>query len=302
MAQTFYNPNTSGISLFEDLANFVKEVSYDQTQFLTRCGTAKATALTHSWTTQALRAAAANRRAGGYLPSYASSDVTATVKRNNQIQFMANPYSVEDSLDWIGRPGEGQQEPYDRQTYLKKKELALDIDRGLFVETVVTRDDDAGTAGQMDGIYAWATGSRLIAQQGSPPLTEDLYGDLSQAIAEASGQTANEAYVNGNLKRSITNWGTPIRRMAEGKKTYTNSIGEYDGDFGTQRIIWDLHATAGYLLLCKMSEIKVAYGVPMKTVELGKTRDSRQGYVKTELTLEIQNPNTVGLMTGLSNA
>lgn len=296
----FYNPNTSGISLFEDLANFVKEISYDQTQFLTRCGTAKATALTHSWTTQALRAAAANRRAGGYSPTFAASDVTASVKRNNQVQFMANPYSVEDSLDWIGRPGEGQQAAYDRQTYLKKKELALDIDRGALVETVVTRDDDAGTAGQMDGIYAWATGSRLIALTGSPSLTEGLYGDLAQAIAEASGQTPTEAFVNGNLKRSITNWGTSIRRMSESNKTYVNSIGEYDGDFGTQRIIWDLHATAGYLLLCKMGEISIAYGVPIKTVELGKERDTRRGYVKSELTLEVKNPNTVGVMTGLA--
>lgn len=300
MAQAWLNPNTSGISLFEDLANFVKEISYDQTQFLTRCGTTQAKALTHSWTTQALRAAATNRRAGGYSPSFATADVTATVKRNNQVQFMASPYSVEDSLDWIGRPGEGQQAAYDRQTYLKKKETALDIDRGLFVETVVTRDDDAGTAGQLDGIYAWATGSRLISLQNSPPLNEDLYGDLSQAVAEASGETADTAFVNGNLKRSITNFGTAIRRMSESSKTYTNSIGEYDGDFGTQRIVWDLHATAGYLLLCKMSYLKVAYGVPLKTVELGKTRDNRQGYVKTEFTLEVQNPNTVGVMTGLA--
>lgn len=300
MAQTFYNPNVSGISLFEDLANFVKEISYDQTQLLTRCGTTKATALTHSWTTQALRAAASNRRAGGYSPTFAAADVTATVKRNNQVQFMANPYSVEDSLDWIGRPGEGQQAAYDRQTYLKKKELALDMDRGLFVETVVTRDDDAGTPGQLDGIYAWATGTRLITNTGSPTLSEGLYSDLAQAIAEASGQTPDTAFVNGNLKRSISSWGTSIRRMAESQKTYVNSIGEYDGDFGTQRIVWDLHATAGYLLLCKMSEIKVAYGVPVKTVEIGKTRDTRQGYVKTEFTLEVQNPNTVGVMTGLA--
>jgi hypothetical protein len=300
MAQVFHNPNVSGISLFEDLANFVKEISYDQTQFLTRCGTAKASALTHSWTTQALRAAATNRRAGGYSPTFAAAQVTPTVKRNNQVQFMANPYQVEDSLDWIGRPGEGQQAAFDRQTYLKKKERALDLDYGLLIETTVTRDDDAGTAGQMDGIYAWASGSRLIACNGSPNLSEDLYGDLAQAISEASGQTPDTAFINGNLKRAITNWGTPIRRMAEASKVYTNSIGEYDGDFGTQKIVWDLHCTAGYLLLCKMSEIAVAFGVPVKTVEIGKTRDTRGGYVKTELTLEVRNPNTVGVMTGLA--
>ena len=76
MAQAFYNPNVSGISLFESLANFVKEVSYEQTQLLTRCGVSQAKALTHSWTTQELRAAAANRRAGGYLPTFAAADVT----------------------------------------------------------------------------------------------------------------------------------------------------------------------------------------------------------------------------------
>ena len=174
------------------------------------------------------------------------------------------------------------------------------MDRGLLVETVVTRDDDAGTAGQMDGIYAWATGERLIAATGSPNLSEDLYNDLAQEIVEASGLTPDTAFVNGTLKRSITNWGTPIRRIPDAKKTYTNSIGEYDGDFGTQRIVWDLHATAGYLLLCRMSEVSVAFGVPIKSVEIGKTRDTRGGYVKTELTLEVKNPNTVGVMTGLN--
>lgn len=300
MSQVWLNPNTSGISLFEDLANFVKEISYDQTQFLTRCKVSKATALTHSWTTQALRAAAENRRAGGYTPTFAAADITTTVKRNNQVQFMANPYAVEDSLDWIGRPGEGQQAAYDRQTYLKKKELALDMDRGLFVETIVTRDDDAGTAGVMDGIYAWATGKRIIAKTGAPSLEPELYGDLAQAISEASGKYAASAFVNGSLKRQITNWGVAIRRISESSKTFTNSIGEYDGDFGTQKVVWDLHATAGYLLLCDMSEIVVAYGVPIKTVELGKTKDDRRGYVKTEFTLEVQNPNTVGVMTGLA--
>jgi len=300
MSQTWHNPNVSGISLFEDLANSVKEISYSQTQFLTRCGTEQATALTHSWTTQALRSAASNRRAGGYVPTFTAGDVTPTVKRSNYVQFMAIPYSVEDSLDWIGRPGEGQQAAYDRQTFLKKKELALDMDRGLFVETSVARDDDAGTAGQMDGIYAWGSGARLIAMTGTPNLSEDLYGDLAQAINETSGETADTAFVGGKLKRAITNWGTPIRRIAESSKVYTNSIGEYDGDFGTQKIVWDLHCTAGYLLLCKMSEISVAFGVPVKSVEIGKTRDTRQGYVKTELTLEVGNPNTVGVMTGLN--
>lgn len=298
MSQAFYNANTAG-SLFEDLANFVKEISYEQTQFLTRCGTAKATALTHSWTTQALRAAASNRRAGGYTPSFAASDVTANAKRSNQVQFMAVPYSVEDSLDWIGRPGEGQQAAFDRQTYLKKKELALDMDRGLIRETTVTRDDDAGTAGQMDGILAWATGTRSIAAAGQA-LSEDLYGNLAQAIAEASGEMADTCFVDGKQKRAITNWTTSIRRLADDNKTYVNSIGIYDGDFGSQRVVWELHMTSGVLLLCKMSYIKVAYGVPVKSVELGKVADQRQGYVKSELTLEVQNPNTVGQLTGLA--
>lgn len=297
MAQTFLNPGTQG-SLFEDLANFVKEISYEQTQFLTRIGSAKATALTHSWTTQALRAAATNRRAGGYTPSFAASDVTATVKRNNQVQFLASPYSVEDSLEWIAEPGVGFDEKYDRQTYLKKKELALDLDYALIRETVVTRDDDAGTAGQMDGVLAWATGDRSISAA-SGALTEDLYNDLSQEIAEASGEMADHAFVNGKGKRAITNWTTGIRRMAESQKTYVNSIGEYDGDWGTQRVVWDLHVPDGTMFQCKVGYIKVAYGVPMKKVELGKTNDTRRGYVKTEATLEVQNPNTVGQITSI---
>lgn len=297
MAQNFVNPTTQS-GLREDLADFVREISYNTTQFVTRAGDSKATALTHSWMTQALRAGASNTRAGGYTPSFAAGDITVRVKRNNQVQFLASPFSTEDSLQWIDKAQYGTMDEFDIQKNLKQKEVALDLDWNAINQTTQTRDDDAGTAGQMDGALAWATGTRAINAQ-SGPLTEDLYNNLAQVIAETSGEMATEAFVNGKQKRAITNWTTGIRRLAE-QKTYVNSVGAYDGDWGTQNIIWDLQIPAGSLLLCKMEYVKIAYGVPMKTVELGRVGDQRQGYIKCEATLEVQNPNTVGKLTNIA--
>lgn len=57
---------------------------------------------------------------------------------------------------------------------------------------------------------------------------------------------------------------------------------------------------ATQLLVCKIEYMKVAFLRPVEHYELGRTRDIRSGYVLSELTLEVKNPNAVARFTGLA--
>jgi hypothetical protein len=59
---------------------------------------------------------------------------------------------------------------------------------------------------------------------------------------------------------------------------------------------------ADSVLGCRKEYMKKAFLRPVKHYELGQVIDGRQGYVVMEVTLEAQNPNTVGRITGLQSA
>lgn len=303
MAQNYINTGTQAGN-FEDLVNFITRVSWEDTPVFTSAGRTKAKAILHEWMTQALADGASNARAEGYAPSFAAGDITARVRRTNPVQIIAKPFSVSGSQDAVNKAGLGMTAEYEEQKDLKLKELAKDADFELIRNTRVTRDADAGTAGEFDGLLLWASGSRNVEAAASPltaTLSEDLYNQVAQAIYTTSGQKADRVYCNGFQKRTITRWSTPIRRMGD-EKTYTNAVNQYDGDWGTQMIVFDPAMPTDEVLIVKMSVAKVAYLRPVEHYELGRTVDERRGYVLSELSLEITNPNAVGRITRLTQS
>ena len=300
MAQTFLVTNIQ-IGNREDLADFIQQIAYEETPFFSKCGRTQAKAILHEWMTESTRAGAANARAEGYTPTFDAADQTPRVRRTNPVQLLAVPFSVSGTQDAVDKAGIGVSSEYDHQKDLKFKELAKDNDWSLLQETRATRDADAGTAGEMDGALLWPAGTLNSVQTGSPLLTEDLYNSLAQVIYETSGKKATDVFCGGYQKRAITGWSTPIRRMAD-EKTKTNSVMQYDGDWGSQSINHDINMPAAQLLIIEMSIAKVAFLRPVEHYELGRTRDIRSGYVLSELTLEIKNPNAIARFTGLATS
>src|SRR3990167_2407513 len=106
----------------EDLINYISKVSYALAPFMNAIGTTNAKAINHEWMTQALRAGTDNAQSEGFTPSYAAGN----------------------------------------QTDLRELEVMKDADFELLRSTTVTRDADAGTAPEMDGLGAWApVGNRI---------------------------------------------------------------------------------------------------------------------------------------------
>lgn len=257
------------------------------------------------WPTQALRDGAANARAEGYSPTFAAADVTVRVRRTNPVQLLADPFSVSGTQEAVDKAGLGQSSEMEYQKDLSYKELAKDLDFEMIRNTRVTRDADAGTAGEMDGLLAWATGSRAVNAAEAPNtalLTEDLYNQVAQAIYQTSGQKATRVVCAGFQKRVITRWSTPIRRMEGNTKTYTNAVNQYDGDWGVQEIVFDPHMTVDQVLLYPTKTVYVAYLRPVEFYELGRVADERRGYTLTEATIRVDNPNSIGVISRLAQS
>ena len=302
MAQTFLNTATQAGN-FEDLVNYIYKISYDQTPFANAIGSVKAKSIAHDWMTQALRGAAANAQTEGFAPTMAAASQTVRVRRTNQVQILADDYSSSMTQDYIEKAGLGSGEgsEYDNQADLREMEVMKDLDRALLVSTIVTRDGDAPTAGQMDGALAWApAGNRIDA--GGAAITQDLYEGLTRTLWELTGQTTDLIVCGGFVRRGISTWTTQFKQHDMKDTKMTDTVETYRGDWGTQVVLPDPHITASSLLVTRKETIKKAYLRPIAHYELGRLGDRREGYVVMECTLEVRNPNLVGRITNLQSS
>ena len=297
MAQTFLNTGTQAGN-FEDLVDFINRISNEETPFMSKIGTTKAKAIKHEWMTQATRAGASNNRAEGFTISPGATDITVRVRRSNQLQIIAQPFSVSNTQEEVDKAGLGQSSEYENQKMLKFVEIKKDADFELIRSTTVTRDADAGTAGEMDGLLVWPTGGNAISAGGTI-LSQDLYNKLTQAIAEASGQSTDTILCAGTQRRIISTWTTAFKEHQMKDTTMTDTVEAYRGDYGTQMVMFDIQMATDQICAFKSSVLKKAMLRPAFHKEIGQITHGRQGYVGTELTLEVQNPNAVGKITSL---
>lgn len=297
MAQTFLNTGTQ-TGNFEDLVNYIWKVSYALAPFMNSIGSVKAKAIKHEWMTQALRAGTDNAQAEGFTPSFAAANQTVRVRRSNQVQIIADEYSVSNTQEFVDKAGLGTSSEYDEQGSLRELEVMKDADYELLNSTTVTRDGDAGTAGEMDGALAWApTGNRIAA---AGLLTQDLFEQLSRTIYETSGEATDTIVVAGFQRRQISGWTTNFKQVDHKDTEFVDTVETYRGDYGVQTVLHDLHIASSSLLAYKKEYLKKAFLRPIKHYELGQTVDGRRGYVVMEVTLEARNPNTIGRITGLT--
>lgn len=300
MAQSFLVTNIQTGNR-EDLANYIRKISYAKAPFLNAIGTVDAKGINHEWMTQALRAGASNQQTEGFTPTFAASNQTVRVRRANQVQIIADEYSVSNTQEFVDKAGLGRSSEYDEQSNLREMEILKDADFELLNSTTATRDADAATAGEMDGALAAAPatgGFRIDA--GAGQFTQELFEGLSRIIYEASGESPDLMVVPGVQRRKVSTWTTNFKQVDHKDTNFVDTVETYRGDYGVQTVLHDVHMTATSVLTCAKSYMKKAYLRPLAHYELGQTIDGRRGYVVTEVTLEYQNPNTIGRITNLA--
>ena len=298
MAQTFVVTNIQKGN-FDGLVDFLKRVAYEDTPFLNACGTAKAIATLHKWASEDLNDAKANARTEGFTPTFAAADVKKRALESNEVQILSREFSFSTSQENVKKAG-GIVSDYENEKQKKFKEIALDLDRALLIETEIARDADAGTASAMGGVINKITVTRDMSNS---IISADIYDDFVQTIVDG-GANPSAVWCAGFNRRVISGWAAPHRSYNDAQKTMTNVVLKYDGSWGTQDIMYDKHISASRLAILKMDCMKVAYlGDPLEHVEQSKgTIDGRRGYVRTEATLQHGSFKAGGIMTNTATA
>ena len=294
MAQTFLNSATQ-ISNFEDLVDIVTGISYEETPVLSILGRTKASAPTlHKWTTQSLADGASNAVAEGAATTFAAADVTVQAQVSNYLQISKKKFSISNSQDIAPNPA--GKSGYEVQKSLKTKELSKDMDYCVINSTVVAKDADAGTPGQLKGILSALTLSKDAV---NTILTENLYTQMTTLVYKTGGQKTDHMFCSGSNKLVINSWTAPAARHDMKSDTYRNTFSAYEGAWGTQAVVPDIHIPDTDVFALNIKSWKVAYYRPLVHEEYVIAGDYRGGHVLSEYTLEYLNPNAGGKVTNL---
>lgn len=298
MSQTYLNTGTQAGNR-EDLKNVLTDVNYKKTPFFSMCGKTDAKAILHEWMEDTLQNGTASARAEGFTPTPAAADNDVRTRRSNNCEIIARMISVSRTQNVIDKAGLGTKSEYDHQLERRMKELALDVNYTMWNQTAVTRDADAGTAGAMSGYFEASDDNTIDA--GNVILTEDLYAELCQDLVE-DGVDPDVVFAAGFNKRQISSWASDLRRYADSEKKITNVVQTYEGDWGTQEIVFDKHVPTTSIAVAQKDLLKVAMLDPFQHIELARTIDGDRGYVVTELTFEYGAKKALGSITNLKVA
>lgn len=295
MAQEFVNTGTQ-LGNREDIRDFIADVNYKKTPLLKVCGKTDATAITHEWMEDTLRAGATNAKAEGFTPTFAASDNQIRIRRSNYCQILAQPISASRTQNIVNKVGLGRKSEYDHQLEKATIALSLDINYNLWNSTSTARDADAGTAGKMSG-YFDVDDISTTALTTAVVISDDIYNRAIQEMVDR-GVDVDLTFCNGFNKRQISGWMTANRRYSDGKKI-TDVVNEYESDWGMQTIMYDKDVPQSAIAITQRDQLKVAMLDPFKHTRLGVTGDAERGFVLSELTFEYGARKAIGSITNL---
>ena len=97
--------NSAGASEREDLANYISMITRDETPFVSSIGKNKAKAILHEWTTDELRAPAANAQAEGVDYADITQGQKFRTRLGNYTQIFAEAISVSNTKRKVDQAG-----------------------------------------------------------------------------------------------------------------------------------------------------------------------------------------------------
>ena len=135
-----------------------------------------------------------------------------------------------------------------------------------------------------------------------PQLTEPLLNRALRNIWEKSATNVDLIVVNGEQKRSINAFIASNRRFFSVNESYKDAVSTYESDFGVCRVVLSRYVPRGTMLLLDSTRIDVLplAGRSFHYKPLATTGDREAGQVIGEYTLEVRDPSSMGMVTGLS--
>ena len=293
----------------EDLEDIIYTASPTDTPFMSMIGREKAKDITHSWTTDSLRAAAANANIDGDETSFAA--YTAPARLSNTCQIFKEAFVVSGTARAVNTVG-GMDELV-RLSLKSQKQVLQDTELALVGNQAPVAGNNS-TARVLRPMCGWFSTNTSRGSGGANGTISAAATDGSlRAFAETQIQTVMESIANNanempsimmvhtskrkNVSAFVGN-GTRFNEVDDGKLKTTVSV--YQTDFT------DLAVTSNRLMrtrdvaILNPSSWKWASLRDMGTEPLAKTGDADKFQVVHEGTLVCNNEAYNGIIADLS--
>lgn len=308
----------------EDLSDIIYMISPMETPVSSKLPRVKAQSTKHEWLTDALAAAAANRKIEG--DDKTAGTATPRVRIDNYCQISDKVIQVSGTQRAMNTAGVEDELSY--QTAKTGKELKRDIELAI-TQNQPSSAGGAGTARSSASMESWLATNRtncgsadgsagpstagwsttgVVApgdnsQTGS--INETLLKSVLQAIYTQGGEPTMIVVGAGTKQKMSTFSGiaTQYRENSGVKQaTILSAAAVYVSDFGELRIVPDRFSRDRTALILDMEYWAIAELRPMRREALAKTGDSDKQMLITEWTLESRNQAASGKVTDINSA
>ena len=290
MAQASAIQTFQQIGVAESVLDTVATITRRETPLLNDLKKTKVGQPVHSWQTDTLSTGSANSNIQG--ADYSFTKPSARSLKTNYTQIFLKTGEVSGTARAVDVHGVDDEYAYQKEK--RMKELMTDIEKTLITGT--SASGASGTASTLRGFLDWiSTNIESGTSTASVTQTETKFNNLLQTIWSSGGRP-DKAYVNGFQKRQISGFvtkTTTVYNVADPKRL-TNTVTEYESDFGVISVTLDPFMDTDKTLLVQSDMASVGYLRDVETVQVAKVADADRFAVQAELTLIVNNEGAHG--------
>lgn len=312
--QTF--TSFSAIGNREDLADIIYMISPTDTPFLTSAQKGGADGVFTEWQTDALRAAAANRKLEG--DDATGATLSPTTRVGNYCQISEQTVIVSGTQRKVVTAG--RRDEYSYQTMKAGKELKRDMEFAL-TRNQASSAGGSGTARSLGSLESWLATNKTSVGTGTAqttpgyssgtvaaPTDSTVAGTFTKAALDAviqacwtEGGDPNTIMV-GPHNRTVISGFTGISTLqtdatAKGDVTLMGAVDFYKSNFGTLKVVPNRFQRDQTVFVLDFEYLGVNTLREMNVTPLAKTGDNDKAQLLTEFTLCVKNEKASGKIT-----
>lgn len=283
-----------GVTIREDLLDFVTNISPMDTPLLSMLPRVPATSTKHEWIEDSLATVStAGAIEGDPFNAVALNTPTRHV---NWTQIFRKDFSITGSNEAALHAGIPTQIGYQGRKALE--EIANNTEAALIQSTLAaTPQGTVAAARTLRGLSDWA--GNEVGTAGTAP-SEANFNNLLELLWN-DGVFADTVLCTATMKKGISAYLTATNHRAHhdggvnDPRMIISNVMTYEGDFGTVNVHLERYCDAldaGYAF--SMRYLRNAVYRPTRLERLGKRGDSEDIMATQELTLEVLAPNAVG--------
>lgn len=318
-----YQTSTPAKGLRESLADFIENISPEDTPIysMARKGTINATF--EEWQTDVLASAnGSNAIVEGADATYATP--VATKRLGNYVQTARKDFKISSLLDTVKKAGRSTETKY--QSYKQGNELKTDVEASLSQNNaaVAATTSVAGVSAGLE-TFAWEVlssgtgtpnGSTTVVTAGAPTTAPVDCGStraLDETIVKsviAAGYAKGARYKMAIMGATQKQKFSALAGLSSTRNNFSGMKGKqgvilgaadvYVSDFGDIALVPSQFMRTRSILFLDPEMIEVKLGRRFKEEELAKTGDAEGRQIITDFTLCVRNPRGVGKIADLT--